>query len=219
MTAAEWDAGTDPERMLTAAESRLSDRKLLLVGCGCARLAWDRLPEWALTVVPQLERIADETDPDLRTAAMREAVATTAGTGTLIGLAFLLFQPQVTVRFLLRPVLQLLRNLPPNAGDLSVGPSPFRDAAAAGVAQAAVLRCVAGNPFRKVRFRPEWLTTDVRALAAGADAEGDFERLPILADALQDAGCTEKHVLGHLLADNSAHARGCWVLDRILGKE
>jgi hypothetical protein len=45
-----------------------------------------------------------------------------------------------------------------------------------------------------------------------------FDRLPVLADALEDAGCTNSDLLGHLRGPGP-HARGCWVLDLLLGKE
>src|SRR5262245_996761 len=54
-------------------------------------------------------------------------------------------------------------------------------------AQAVLLRDVFGNPFRPVRAEPSWLTSDVLALARGIYEERAFDRMPILADALQDA--------------------------------
>jgi hypothetical protein len=72
-----------------------------------------------------------------------------------------------------------------------------------------------GRPFPAVE--PDWRTSTVVALAAGIDADRAFDRLPVLADALEDAGCTHPDVLGHL-RDPGPHARGCWVVDLILGK-
>ena len=68
------------------------------------------------------------------------------------------------------------------------------------------------------RINPTWLTPDVVALARGIYAERAFDRLPILADALQDAGCDNADVLGHCRGPGP-HARGCWVVDLVLGKE
>jgi hypothetical protein len=76
---------------------------------------------------------------------------------------------------------------------------------------------VFGNPFRRRRFRRDWRTPDVQTLAAGIDAEGAFERLPILADALEDAGCTDAVLLAHL-RQPGGHVLGCWALDRALGR-
>jgi hypothetical protein len=64
---------------------------------------------------------------------------------------------------------------------------------------------------------PMWLTTTVVQLARGIDAERACDRLPILADALQDAGCTDEDILNHCRC-GGPHTRGCWVVDLILGK-
>jgi hypothetical protein len=42
--------------------------------------------------------------------------------------------------------------------------------------------------------------------------------MPILADALQDAGCDNDDILDHCRDSNGAHTRGCWVVDILLGK-
>lgn len=64
---------------------------------------------------------------------------------------------------------------------------------------------------------PAWRTSDVLTLAKGIYDDRAFDRLPILADALQDAGCTNDDVLSHCRNDTT-HARGCWVVDLVLGK-
>lgn len=82
--------------------------------------------------------------------------------------------------------------------------------------QAEVIRDVVGNPFRRVRFDPRWRTRDAVNLAVSAYADRSFERLPILADALQDAGCETPAILDHCRDATRSHVRGCWVLDRVL---
>jgi len=64
---------------------------------------------------------------------------------------------------------------------------------------------------------PAWLTSTVVSLAEGIYAERAFDRLPILADALQDAGCENTDVLDHCRGPGP-HVRGCWVVDLVLGK-
>jgi hypothetical protein len=76
---------------------------------------------------------------------------------------------------------------------------------------------VQGNPRRPASVDPSWLTSNVVALAQGIYAELAFDRLPILADALQDAGCEHPDILTHLRGDGP-HVRGCWALDLVLGK-
>lgn len=75
-----------------------------------------------------------------------------------------------------------------------------------------------GNPFRPVTFDPLWRSETATALAAGIYEERAFDRLPILADALEEAGCDHPDVLNHLRG-SGPHARGCWVVDGVLGKE
>jgi hypothetical protein len=77
---------------------------------------------------------------------------------------------------------------------------------------------VFGNPFRPVEADPSWLTSDVLALARGIYEEKAFDRMPILADALQDAGCANEDVLTHCRDTTVRHVRGCWVVDLVLGK-
>jgi hypothetical protein len=81
------------------------------------------------------------------------------------------------------------------------------------------IRDIFGNPYRPVETNPAWLTSTVVALARGIYDEKAFDRLPILADALQDAGCESADVLDHCRDAKQVHVRGCWVVDLILGKE
>jgi hypothetical protein len=84
--------------------------------------------------------------------------------------------------------------------------------------QSTFVRDIFGNPFRPVAVDPSWQTSTVVALANGVYQEKAFDRLPILADALEDAGCDCADVLEHLRGDGP-HVRGCWVVDLLLGKE
>jgi hypothetical protein len=70
-----------------------------------------------------------------------------------------------------------------------------------------------------VGFDAGWRTSDVMALATGIYEDRAFDRMPILADALQDAGCDSDDVLNHLRDPHASHVRGCWVLDLVLGRE
>ena len=81
----------------------------------------------------------------------------------------------------------------------------------------ALLRCVAGDPFRPPVDAAAWRAATVVAIARGIDAERAFDRLPILADAMQDAGCEDAEALDHC-GGPGPHARGCWVVERALGR-
>lgn len=85
--------------------------------------------------------------------------------------------------------------------------------------QAAVLRDIVGNPFRPVEFDPMWRTDTAQTLARQMYDSRDFGAMPILADALQDAGCENEDVLNHCRDASHVHVRGCWVLDAVLGRD
>lgn len=83
--------------------------------------------------------------------------------------------------------------------------------------QAEIIRDIFGNPFRPVAFDPSWRTTDAVALASSMYESRDFASMPILADALQDAGCNLPEILDHCRGP-VLHVRGCWVVDLVLDR-
>ena len=85
-------------------------------------------------------------------------------------------------------------------------------------AQVRLVRCIFGNPFRALPGDSPWRTADIVAHAKAIYADRAFDRLPILADTLEDAGCTDHAVLDHCRQPGE-HVRGCWVVDLVLGKE
>jgi hypothetical protein len=85
-------------------------------------------------------------------------------------------------------------------------------------AQTTILRDVFGNPFRPVAFNAAWRTDTAVSLALQMYESRDFDAMPILADALQDAGCDSEEVLNHCRDAKQVHVRGCWVVDLVLGK-
>lgn len=80
-----------------------------------------------------------------------------------------------------------------------------------------LLRDVFGNPFRPITFSPDWRTDTVTLLARQMYDGRDFSAMPILADALEDAGCDSADILDHCRGDDT-HVRGCWVCDLVLEK-
>jgi hypothetical protein len=81
-----------------------------------------------------------------------------------------------------------------------------------------LLREVFGNPFSPIAVDPTWLTPTVLDLARKAYEDRAFDRLPILADALEDAGCENPSLLTHLRGPGP-HVKGCWAVDLVLAKE
>jgi len=93
------------------------------------------------------------------------------------------------------------------------------DTAAEHTAQADLVREVLGNPFnKKLKIKPAWRTDTVLALARQMFIDDEFGAMPILADALQDAGCDSDPILNHCRDTAQVHVRGCWVLDMLFGK-
>jgi hypothetical protein len=93
---------------------------------------------------------------------------------------------------------------------------PDRPLAAERAAQAALLRDIVNFPGRAVRIHPSWQTPVVRGLVEALDEDGDFERLPVLGDALEDAGCLDEYILGHCRDRGLVHVRGCWLVRNLL---
>ncbi len=84
---------------------------------------------------------------------------------------------------------------------------------------AVLLRDIIGNPFKETKLDPEWKTSTVVSLAKSFYESKDFSPMPILSDALQDAGCENEEILNHCRQNECPHVRGCWVIDLILGKQ
>jgi hypothetical protein len=85
----------------------------------------------------------------------------------------------------------------------------------------AYIREIFGNPFRPVAVNPAWLAWNdgtVRRIAQSIYDKRAFDRMPILADALEEAGCDNEDILNHCRGEEP-HVRGCWVVDVVLGKK
>jgi hypothetical protein len=199
MTEAEWLAATAPRSMLDFIGKRASERKLRLFGVVCCRLIWEVLTdERSRTAVDVAERLADGTCSEHDRHLSREA-ANAAMLELVMQQDFEQAAYAQKARFCLENTESLTRIYTPPGS---------RDA----------LRDIFGNPFHTVTLDLAWLTSTVVALARGIYEERAFDRMPILADALQDAGCDDEDVLNHCRDETQAHFRGCWVVDLLLGK-
>jgi hypothetical protein len=87
--------------------------------------------------------------------------------------------------------------------------------------QCALLRDIIGNPFRPPMPLPHgalaWNEGTLRRIAQAIYDERAFDRLPVLADALEESGCTDTDILAHGRGGGE-HVRGCWVVDLVLAK-
>lgn len=201
MTAAEWKVCTDPMPMLAFLEGKASGRKLRLFGAACCRSLWELLSdERSREAVRLVERFADgeAASEDLeraRVLAWQACAARPGQAAQLVG---------------------VVASHPPV--DLASGMSLYFYFV--GRPQAAhLLRDLFGPlPFRRVTVQAGARTAAVVALARGIYGDPRFEDLPVLADALEEAGRTDVDLLGHLRSPGP-HVRGCWALDLLLARE
>jgi hypothetical protein len=244
MTEQEWLGCSEPEEMITFLRIRsdpLTVRNSRLFCCACCRRIWHLLFPEARSAVEIAERHADglATDGELRsadfTAARTVQYAAEEDLRThgplmkycddAVGSCCRLDGPEksVTAQYAvlaLDPELQLSPASPDSGETADV--TRYR---AEPVAQCDLLREVYGNPFRPVLLDPAWRTSVVVSLARAAyddrilpEGTLDPDRLGVLADALEDAGCDSASILGHLRGPGP-HVRGCWALDLLLGKK
>lgn len=244
MTEAEWLTSNDPAVML-AALAGASRRKLRLFGTACCRRIWPQLiDKQSRRLVESSERFADEEvtaaklDRDFDHAGeAQEAVHWEGGSAAEQGGAEAVLGLRREPFFL----QQVLEGTTEVAGSVAAdamwdqiyGPGgqgkshPEKDrehdeayrsgAKAEAGSQAALIRDIFGNPFRPVAADPGWRTSTVVTLARTIYDERAWDRLPVLADALEDAGCTNADLLGHLRDPALTHVRGCWAVDLLLG--
>jgi hypothetical protein len=225
MTAEAWDKCQDLGPMLRCLSGKASNRKLRLFASSCVRRVWHLLgDERTRRAVEVAERYADglATDdelrlsceggdyPSLRARLQAEAEGDAPNSYSPIDLAYLAdfhYLPRVC-----------------DALDIAA-----KDAARFGgtthaaeqAAQCALLRCIFGNPFRPpIVFPSAMLAHNDGALMKLATVIYDgrrWDELPLLADALEECGCTDQAVLDHLRGPGP-HARGCFVVDALTGR-
>jgi hypothetical protein len=225
MTEKGWMECTDPWPMvhyLCSQWNKFSHRKLRLFSLACCRRIWHLLTDKRSRLAVEVgERYAEglatrEELSNAREAAravigLKSSRAATAAIGATLLAPYTALDAAVAVgRFAAQAVKQTLR-----------GREEKRAKAAERCVQCNILRCIVGNPFHAVTIDQRCLTWNdgaVRKLAQAIYDERRFDDLPVLADALEDAGCDDAAVLGHCRGPGP-HVRGCWVVDLILGKE
>jgi hypothetical protein len=196
MTENEWLACTDPVAMLEYLQDKLCNRKLRLFACACS---WEEDCWWAQKIgFPPAdlrdswrwaEDWIDRGSPRADVQALPGGVLDKDGPGR---------------------EWALLRQ------DSSSAVSHYLSRARA-AEQAALFRELFGNPFRPVSVEASWLAATVVQLSWALYNQRQFEGMPVLADALEEAGCTDGNILSHFRGAGP-HIRGCWALDLLLGK-
>jgi hypothetical protein len=203
MTEAEWLACTEVRPMLDFLRGRVSERKLRLFACGCFRLTWRLLQRsQERHVIRVAELHADGACGGRKLArAFWSARSVSGGTSPVGTISWCAEAAQVAVA----------------ASEAIV--SGTADPALR-IKHASLFRCITGSPFRvelstaKNPYRSDRVAA---GLAQGIYGDHAFDRVPILADALEDAGCTDGDILEHLRGPGP-HVRSYWALDLILGK-
>lgn len=232
MTEKEWLASTDSSQMLWFLRTRKpSDRKGRLLICACCRRVWPYLGKgmWPYNsdhycheAVDTIERYVD----GLATEAERDNIYQ-----QLLGFPEVDW-PRSPLK---RGLFPKLENDPHGSEwEIMVGeatrltiegiaearPEDERDSVRVqeDVVHANLIRDIFGNPFRPATVSPAWQTTTIVSLAQAAYDGRTYDRMPILGDALEDAGCDNADVLNHCRQPGE-HMRGCWVVDLLLGKK
>ena len=213
MTEQEWMTCTDPKKMLDFVGTRASKRRLRLFAVAGARDLLEHNPD--------SECRGDYGDSQAFAASIQRAEAYADGQGPLQyghadrGIwveiwddkeaAYAVLGKNADSGMWLRDPAEVV---PTAIQDFQVNPTQW-------------LRCLFGNPFRPATLDPAWLSWHNRlpvSMARQMYDSRDFADMPVLADALEEAGCRDADILGHCRFGGD-HVRGCWVVDLLLGKE
>jgi hypothetical protein len=234
MNEGEWLASTDPQLMLAflCDSGRLSERKARLFSVAVCRRLWPLLTdERSRQAVEVAERFADNqaTSEELSVAAeeARHAVSEPAGAAFAAwATAGGFTTAAAAAAWAAREAAEAAAGIPHTPTDSDpwqlTHPQEFAKKEGAWRAercqQAALLRCIAGNPVRPVGMKGSWRASHLIALATGIYEERRWQDMPVFADALEEADCRDGVILAHCRGPGS-HARGCFVVDLLLGKE
>jgi hypothetical protein len=243
VTRREWLYSPDPGRVLAylrrSRRCRPTRRQLhLFAAACCSRVAHLNDGEWAGKAITTAEAWADGVADESVVAAVRAEVEDAfAWTGGIITpaeeavFALVLYPRRPGERFSIRGATAVCDAAAREAG-FEVVPTERsanrraqealdrrrrRATDAERESQAGLLRDIIGDPFRPTVFDPVWRTEAVVGLARGMYESRDFSAMSVLADALEDAGCTNAGVLAHCRGAGP-HVRGCFVLDAVLTK-
>jgi hypothetical protein len=235
MTEAEWLACTDPVLLLEFLQGKASDRKLRLYAVACFRGVWDSITNVSSQEAIQvLERYAEgqATAHELGQANWSAEAAIFDFDRRLeryereqngIRKGWLPLEDAIESPFVLTKEgneISLDRaSYIAAAIERATSESSFIDTQVdRSILDIHLIHDIFGNPFRPSSLKPAWLTPNVVGLANGIYDDRAFDRLPILADALEEAGCDDEEILLHCRRPGE-HVRGCWVVDLLTGRK
>lgn len=225
---AQWLESGDPRVLLDFLRDKINDRQLNRFAIACCRRAWTVLNRAFQAAVETTELYLDGlASKEQQEEAMRGANCAAAGCLPVVN-RLTAVAAAVTDGMPLSPligpftdnpdlgmvndrgVMAMVRNIAFAITGQASDPGEF-------ALQCNLLRDIVGNPFRPITLDPSWHTSTVVSLSEAIYGDRAFDRMPILADALEEAGCTNQDILQHCRGGGE-HVRGCWVVDMILGK-
>jgi hypothetical protein len=221
MTEAEWLICSKPiQPVMDWLRRRGSNRQFYLLSVAVLRLLWEQLDEQYRDLVLLVEKYADAecTDSELSRSqrkAEEKAIAQALDLSRAESARLTLHRKKQAA------ALAAAHAAFPDNGWISASNAVSESVRAGKRATmwpqiCVILRDIFGNPFHPVTLNPAWRTSNVTALAQSIYDDRAFDRMPILADALEDAGCDNADILNHC-RQPSEHVRGCWVVDLVLG--
>jgi hypothetical protein len=217
MTEAEWTACTDPEPMLEFLRGKASTRKRLLFAAASFRRLGHLPPDRRQhRGVELLEEMAEGTATMATRREVAREVRHALPPDNFVAGAAPADDPHYVGLMLYRALVS--SSPAEHAWQATAG---LADGAAEQRAQSSLLRDIFGSPFRLPIIDPawgRWREGTIPKLAQAVYDDGGFGHLPVLADALEEAGCTSTDILDHCRAPGP-HVRGCWVVDLLLGKQ
>jgi hypothetical protein len=221
MTELEWLNGTYLGALVQQVRGKVSDRKLRLFACACVRQVWYLLSdERCRQAVITAEAFADGQTTVERLAAARSAAQSakddvkTSNWAIRDAANAAWVSCRVEAEVTAWAAAWNARSSTARGAEQTVMDSVMKG-------HCDLFREVFGNPYRSVAVDHTWLTWGEGRVLQAAQALYDdraFDRLPLLADALEDAGCDDAAILCHCRSGGE-HVRGCWVVDLLLGKE
>src|SRR5262245_45765556 len=230
MDQAEWLTCADWREMFEFVEGKVTDRKLRLFAVACSRSVWPLLEEQSRRAVEVAERYADElaTCEELHSAREMFRAAESDQIVQIIGGRR--YRPDLGGASADESAVRAAKTGMRESADLAAkkilgGTGRDYTATEFGRILGAEMACrrrllheiLGPLPFQPISINPSWQTSNVVAIAKTIYDERRFVDMPILADALEDAGCDNPDILSHLRGPGP-HVRGCWVIDLLLGK-
>jgi hypothetical protein len=234
MTEDEWLKCTDWRKVFEIIEGNVSNRKMRLFAVACCRSAWPLLAEDSRKAVEVAERFADGLATRNELQTVRELFRASETEYPVDIIHGHRYRPDIGGHTADEDAMWAAKAAERGSAELvtwnSLGANgrDFTDVEFGKMMTDELnrRRCLRHDivgplQLRSIAVNPTclmWNDSTIPKLAQAIYEERAFDRLPILADALEEAGCTNQDILNHCRHPGE-HVRGCWVVDLVLGKE